>query len=64
MWINAEQMHQLQCGEDIGRRKQTLCYELRIEVVPLFARYIRALRILCDFRGLLYVGKEPAEETK
>lgn len=61
MWINAKQMHQLQGREDIGRRKETLCDELRIEIIPLLTRYIRTLWILCDFRGLLYVGKESVQ---
>lgn len=62
MRIDAEQMHQLQCREDIGSCKESLGDELRIEVVPLLPRNERTQRILRDFRGLLYVGKETAVE--
>lgn len=64
MRIDAEQMHQLQCREDIGSRKESLGDELRIEVVPLLTRNERTQRILRDFRGLLYVGKETREAER
>lgn len=64
MRIDAEQMHQLQGREDIGSRKESLGDELRIEVVPLLARNERTQRILRDFRGLLYVGKETGEAER
>lgn len=60
MRINAEQVHQLEGGKDIRRRKQSLGNQLWVKVVPLLPRYIGHLRISRDFRCLLNVGKGAA----